>query len=208
MSCDRIAGPHKMYYSPFGADGVTYLGLTGPEGITQVRTYNLQEITSDEFGPNSIVDHVYQGQNLRVEMVLQEVNKNIAQMMMHPWTNTYTSTIQTAARQEDFGVPGRLGCTVYGVLEAIPIAFSPAQGFAGGSASGTAGVYPDTAATSPGSGRRYRGLVVGDISEFMDARARFVPIVFQCYPYVVSEVQKHWEWITTATTTGLTWTSP
>jgi hypothetical protein len=203
MACDRIAGAHKLYYAPYGASSVTYLGVTGPEGINQVRTYNVQEVTGDEYGPNTIIDHVYQGENMRIEFVAQEVNKDIVQMMMHPWTNTYTAAVQTAARQEDIGVAGRLGCTVYGILEAIPLAFTPAQAMTGGSAAGTAGVYPGTEAASPSSGRQYKGIVVGDITEFMDARARFVPITFQCYPFLDSSVMKHWKWITTNSTSGL-----
>lgn len=205
MACDRIAGNHKLYYAPFGkTDGTVYLGQTGPEGFNQIRDFFMQEITTDEYGPSTVVDHVYQGQNVTLEFILQELNKDIVQMFLHPFQCTYASGVATAVRQEDVGAVGRLGCGVYGVLEAIPAPFSPAQAFTGGSASGTAGTYPGTAATSPQSGRQYKGLVVGTLTEPMDSRLRAVPVRFQCYPYDVSGVTKHWQWIS-AVSTSLSW---
>lgn len=201
MSCDRIAGSHKFYYAPYGTTGgPTYLGATGPEGINQVREFFTQEITSDELGPNSVIDHVYQGENLTLEFVLQEVNKDIVQMFLHPWQCAYTSGAVSSVNQEHFGAPGRLGCAVYGVLEAIPTAFSRAEGFTGGSAAGSTGVYPTTPAETPNSGRHYRGLVVGTLTEPMDTRARFIPVRFQCYPFTDSTFTKHWKWISEVST--------
>jgi hypothetical protein len=210
MACDRIAGAHRLYYAPYGAASTTYLGQTGPEGITQIREILTQEITGDQLGPGAVIDHVYQGENLSIEFVVQEVNKDIVQMFLHPFQCTYLAGIATAARQEDYGVAGRLGCAVYGVLEAIPVAFTPAQAFTGGSAAGTAGVYPGTAATTPMSGRQYRGVVVGNVTDFLDTRARFIPISFKCYPFNdtlgdETTTLKHWEWISTFTPSGLTW---
>lgn len=205
MACDRIAGNHKLYYAPYGTTGApTYLGQTGPEGIRMTRTIITDDVMSDELG-GGIVDHVYRGENLQIEFVAQEVNKDIVQMFLHPWTNTYTAGVQTAARQEDYGVPGRLGCGVYGVLEAIPAAFSPAEAFTGGSAAGTSGVYPGTAATAPASGRQFKGIVVGDLTETLDTSARFVPVRFQCYPFTVSSVLKHWQWISAVSSSLSGW---
>lgn len=196
MACDRIAGNHKLYYAPYGqTTAPTYIGQTGPEGFNQIRDFFMQEITSDEYGPSTVVDHIYQGQNVTLEFIVQELNKDVVQMMLHPFQCTYTAGVATAVRQEDMGAVGRLGCGVYGVLEAIPAPFSPAEAFTGGSAAGSAGVYPGTAATTPSSGRQYRGLVVGTLTEPMDSRLRSVPIRFQCYPFSDSSVIKHWKWI-------------
>lgn len=199
MACDRIAGNHKLYYAPFGTSSMSssthYLGQTGPEGFNQIRDFHMQEITTDEYGPNTVVDHVYQGQNVVLEFVLQELNKDVVQMFLHPFQCTYVSGVATAVRQEDVGGVGRLGCGVFGILEAIPAPFSPAEAFTGGSAAGTSGTYPGTAATAPLSGRHYRGIVVGTLTEPMDSRLRSVPVRFQCYPFAVSGVTKHWKWI-------------
>jgi hypothetical protein len=211
MACDRISGAHKLYYAPYGttSGGCVYLGATGPEGINQIREFNLQDITSDELGPNTIIDHVYQGENMSIEFVMQEVNKDICQMFLHPFQCTYASGVATAVKQEHFGAPGRLGCGVYGVLEAIPTAFSTAEGYTGGSATGTSGTYPGTPATTPTAGRQWRGLVVGTITESLDTRARFIPVRFQCYPFVDasdSNIVKHWKWISAASSSlSITW---
>lgn len=205
MACNRIAGNHKLYYASYGTTGSpTYLGQTGPEGIRVTRQVLADEITGDELG-GGIVDHVYRGENLFLEFVVQEVNLDIVQQFLHPWHNTYNSGIATAVRQEDYGVPGRLGCGVYGVLEAIPAPFSPAEAFTGGSAAGTAGIYPGTPASTPMSGRHYRGLVVGDLVETLDSSARFVPVRFQCYPFTDSSVIKHWKWISAVSSSLSGW---
>lgn len=198
MPCDRIAGAHRLYYMPFGATSATYLGQTGEEGMRQIREVKLQAITSDEYGPEAVVDHVFQGQNLFLEFVVQEVNKDIVQMLLHPFQSEYTSTVQTSVAQHKYGVVGRLGCQVYGTLEAIPVAHSSASAFTGGSATGVTGVYPGTPNTG-NAGRRYKGLVTSDISESMDGTGRFVPVRFQAVPFDDSGTTVLWQWISTYT---------
>lgn len=206
MACDRIAGAHKLYFAPHGktTGGVTYIGATGPEGINLVREYQLQEIQSDLLGPSAVVDHVYQGANMYLEFVVQAVNKDVVQQMLHPFQNTFSSSVATAVAQEHFGVAGRLGCQVYGILEAIPVPFSPASDFTGGSATGGVSDYPTTPASTP-SGRQFKGIVVGTLTESLDSRARFIPIRFQCYPWYDSDngdgALVHWKWVTTNSTT-------
>ena len=102
-------------------------------------------IPSDQLGPEAAVDGIYQGTNLELEFVVQEPNLDIVQMMLHPFQGEYVSGDVTSVDQEDYGVPGRLVCAVIGTLEAIPIDFTPAAAFSGGSATGAAGTYPTSA---------------------------------------------------------------
>lgn len=202
MACDRIAGAHKLYYMPFGATAATYLGQTGEEGIRQIREMKIQPVTSDEFGPDAVVDHIFQGQNLFIEFVVQEVNKDIVQMLLHPFQSEYTGSVHTSVAQHRYGVVGRLGCQVYGTLEAIPVNFSSAAGFTGGSANGAIGTYPGTNSSGT-AGRQYKGMVVSDISESMDGTGRFVPVRFQAVPFVDpndADLTVLWNWISAPTT--------
>lgn len=200
MACDKIAGAHKLYYAPFGVTAVTYLGTTGDEGIRQVREMLWDQIHSDSLGPEADVDAVFVGQNMTLDFVLQDVNLDIVQMFLHPAQCEYTSTAVTSVAQEKYGVAGRLACGMLGTLEAIPVAFTPAQSFSGGSAAGTAGVYPGTSASSPLSGRKYYGINILEVTEEMGAKARFIPARFKCYPWDDSGTTKMWKWISTFTT--------
>lgn len=210
MACDIIAGPHKLYYAPYGTTGATtYLGMTVNDGITQVRELITDEVLSDQTG-QGVVDHIFRGENLTLEFTLAEVNKDIVQRFLHPWQGSYSAGVATGVNQEYYGVAGRLGCSVYGILEAIPLTFTPAEGFTGGSATGNLGEYPGTAGSNPGSGRQYRGLVVGTLSESMDSRGRFIPVRFQCYPFEATVsgvvIKKHWSWITAPSSSiSITW---
>lgn len=201
MPCNRIAGAHRLYYSPYkGSDPdtpvTTYLGMTGDEGIVIERETLIQDITTDELGPEAIVDGVFTGENMTIKFVLQELNLDIVQQFLHPFQCEYTSTDVSSVAQEYYGVPGRLVCGVIGTLEAIPLDFSPAAAFTGGSATGTGGVYPGTPPTG-NAGRRFRGICIGTKAENLDARARFVPVVFRCYPFLHSSETRYryWYWI-------------
>lgn len=209
MACDIIAGAHKLYYAPYGttSGGVTYLGRTSEGGITQIRDFLTQEITADELG-EGVVDEVYLGENMTLEFSLMDVNKDIVQEFLHPYQQTFASGVATAVKQEQYGVAGRLACGVYGVLEAIPVGFSPAEAFTGGSAAGTAGTYPGTPASTPLAGRQYRGLVIGTLTEGLNSRARIVPVRFRCLPYTDESSNRiqHWTWISAASSSiGITW---
>lgn len=202
MACARIAGAHKLYYAPFGDTTVTALGATGDEGIRVTGDEAVLDITSDELGPSTVVDGVYQGKNLELEFVVQELNSLTAQMFLNPWQQTYASAVATGVSTENLGVPGRLVCAVWGTLEAIPVDFTSAADFRLGGAlgAGTA-VYPGTANTAV-AGRRYRGLVIGAKTENMDNNPRFVPIRFKAYPFQITSggVWKMWQWITAVDT--------
>lgn len=201
-TCARISGTHDLYYAPFGVTIVTYLGITGPEGIRLNRTSQYLEVASDELGPGSIVDGIYQGSSMEMEFVLQEANLDIVQQFLHPFQCTYTGSAVAGVRQEDHGVAGRLYSGVVGTLEAIPRPFTPAQAFTGGSATGTAGVYPGTAATTPLSGRKFYGIHIGEVMETLDATGRFIPARFRCLPWVDANDSnriKFYKWISTYT---------
>lgn len=204
-ACYKISGPHEVWYAPFdSADDfpVTYyVGQTGEEGIRANRDVLVQDIVSDQLG-GSIIDGVYQGANMEIEFVAQDVHRNIVQAMLHPWQTGAASEAGTAytqgsnlydgvgVQQEYLGGVGRLACGVLGTLELIPVANAPAATFQAGSAAANA------------NGRQYKGIVVGPIVETLDASPRFVPIRFRVYPFFTAgggaapgTGWKLWNWI-------------
>ncbi len=201
MLCNIVSGGHKLYYAPFGtaATAMTsddYLGSTGEEGIRQNREWLMQEISSDELGPGAIVDGVFQGQNMEIEFVMQEMNTLRAQQFLHPFQQTFTSTAVTGIQQENYGVAGRLACGVVGILKAIPNFHTPAAAFdIGTNNTGATSVYPGTANATV-SGRMYKGICIGTMVESLDNTPRFVPVRFRCYPFDDSGVMKMWKFIT------------
>lgn len=199
MSCNIIAGAHDLYYAPYGVTIVTYLGTTDGTGIKQISTADWKHVQSDSTGPGTDVDSIYLGRNMELEFVLQEVNRDIVQMFLYPAQCEYISSAVSGVAQEKLGVAGRLACQMQGTLEAIPVGFTPAQAFTGGSASGTSGVYPGTPASSPTSGRKYYGVNVLEVTEELGAQERFIPARFKCYPWSDSGTMKMWKWISAPT---------
>lgn len=181
MSANMIAGYHDFYWLPPGDSGPTdandWIGATGPDGINVSETDNLQAITGDVLGPNTIVDHVSQGVNVTIEFTLQEVKLIACKRFMHPWQ--YASSDSVTGSAGLLPTPGILGSAMTGVLEAIPRSSTPAASL---NASG-------------GNGRRYYGICIGPRNFTLDTTARFVPIRFQCYPFSDSGVIKHHKWI-------------
>ena len=194
MACNKIAGYHYLYYAQYGiaSDALTsgdhYLGVTGPEGIRLNRETQIEEITSDELGPNAIIDGVYQGDNITLEFVIQDVNKEIVQALMHPFQTEGESVGALDVTPELVGIPGKFVCGVIGTLVALPLTGTPAADFTGvANADGT-------------PGRRFKGINIGPVLETLDTTPRFVPIRFQAYPYqttadVSAGTLRYWEWV-------------
>ena len=176
----KIAGYHKLYYDPSGTlpTLAQYVGTTGDEGIVLTRETLIQPITSDELGPEAIIDGVYQGANVTLEFVLQDINQDHVQALLHPFQESSDSAVQSRV-----GVAGQLGSGKAGMLYAEPIDGSPAYA-AFGAGDATAN-----------QSRKFMGINVAPVVETLDATARFVPVRFQCYPFEVDSVLHFWEWV-------------
>lgn len=184
MSDQIIAGPHRLFWaSPNNTSSSYYLGMTGPEGITQTKEITTQDITSDQLGPGTIVDSVYQGGNVTLSFVLQEVKRKAVRAFVSPWTEQADATAATGY-PELVGTVGTLASINLGLLTLVPLSDTPANSAVDGS----------------NQSRAYRGHIIGPVAEFLDARARFIPVTFRCYPQNtgtdLNPVWKWWSWTT------------
>ena len=183
MACNKIAGYHDLYWMPAGEENSVSLGMTGPDGLDLSKEMFETPITGDAFGPDTLIDSIYQGANVTLSMTLQDVKLDIVKRFLNPFTEDEEPSTITG-RPEAVGVVGRLACSVAGSLYAIPRANTPAASL---NASG-------------GSGRRFVGIASGPRNESLDTRPRFIPITFQAYPfYLVSTTRwVWWEWVSSA----------
>jgi hypothetical protein len=180
MSADMIAGYYDLYWMEEGvSSGAASLGSTGPEGIEFDEQANLFPITGDAFGPQTVVDWIYQGGNLILNFVLQEVKLAAAKKFLNPWTQE----LQGSPQYGEFrlGVPGELGTNVMGTLQMIPRTGAPAASYM---SSGTA------------QGLQMVGIALGQYRKFFDTRARFIPVQFQAIPVSDSGTYRWAKWIT------------
>jgi len=184
MACTALVGYHTLYYVPSGATPSTsthLVGKTGEEGIRLTRDVLIQEITADELGPEAIVDGVYQGANMEMEFVLEEVNVESVQALMHPFQ---TNAAGTSVEAGHVGVTGTLASGRAGTLFALPVANTPAAN-------------QDTGGSLDGYGRIFQGINIGPVVETLDTTPRFIPIRFRCYPYPLyasPSTLVYWEW--------------
>lgn len=166
MSDQMIAGPYDLYWAESGQSVAASLGASGPTGITYIEQPNINWITGDVLGPETIVDGVYQGKNATIAFQLQEIKLSVAKKFLHPFG--VTSSLG-ADNPELFGVPGTIISVSYqGRLELIPRANTPAASLH----------------AAGGNGRRFFGVFAGELRENLDTRPRFVPVVFRCMPFV------------------------
>ena len=177
MACEKIAGYHDLYWQPHDAAYSESLGMTGPEGIELNKEVFIEPITGDALGPNTVIDGIYQGANVTVSFVLQDVKRTIVKRFLSPMTEDAENP-KVTGRPEFLGVVGRMVCDFAGYLYAIPRAGTPAASL---NASG-------------GSGRRLLGVCVGPRAEFLDTRPRFIPVQFQVYPEYLADEWKFWTW--------------
>jgi hypothetical protein len=201
MACYKIAGAHRLFYvEPYLVGGAnpgavvttttmnadSYIGDTGEEGIRLTRETLLQDITSDQLG-KGIVDEVYQGANLTMEFVAQDVNREIVLRLLYPWQTSITDD-GLDAQIQDYGPPGTMVCARMGVLVAFPVEDTPAY-------------TADSGATGPfnfgSNGRAFVGINVGPVPETLDTTPRFIPVRFRCYPFynTSTKLWKFWEWV-------------
>lgn len=178
MSANMIAGYYDIYWMENGvSSGAATVGITGPEGVEIEEQANLFPITGDAFGPQTVVEHIYQGGNLFLNFVLQEVKLAAAKKFLNPWTQ---SAGTPAYGEFQVGVPGQLGTNVYGTLQMIPRTSTPAASYQ----------------ASGGQGLQMTGIALGNYRKFFDTRARFIPVRFQAIPFSDSGTYRWAKWIT------------
>lgn len=163
---NMIAGYYDMYWMANGvSSGAASLGLTGPEGVEVEEEFNMQEITGDALGPKTVLDWIYQGGNLFLNFVIQEVKAAACMKFMNPWT---AATGTPTYGEFKVGTPGTLAsATSMGTLQMIPRTSTPAASYYG----------------SGNQGFQFMGQVIGPHRRAFDTRARVVPVRFQCVPY-------------------------
>ena len=178
MSANMIAGYYDIYWMEYGvSSGATVLGSTGPEGVEIEEEVRLAPIMGDALGPETVVDFIYQGGNLFLNFVLQEVKTTIAKKFLNCWTQSEGTPAYGEFR---VGTPGQLGTNVFGTLQMMPRTGTPAASYQ----------------ASGGQGLQMTGIPVGNYRKFFDTRARFIPIRFQAVPFVDSTVTRWAKWIT------------
>lgn len=166
MSANMIAGYHDIYWMPFGtSSGAVVLGATGPDGVELVETPNEFAITGDALGPNTIVDHVNQGGNLVLSFTIQEPKLTIVKQFLNCWTAGDGTPTYGEFR---IPTPGALASiATAGTLQLMPRTGTPAAAYM----------------ASGGQGLQMTGIPLGPRRHFLDTRPRFIPIIFQCYPF-------------------------
>lgn len=183
MSCPKIAGYHDLYWQPVDWDNSDWLGMTGPEGIELTKEINMTPIVGDALGPDTIIDGIYQGGNVSLSFTLQDVKLPIVKKFLNPFLDG-TDLDEAAGsiitgRPERIGYPGRMVCDFAGKLYAIPRAGTPAASLNPGGA----------------SGRMFQGIASGPRVESLDTRPRFIPIMFQAYPFYDTTISpQQWVW--------------
>lgn len=172
---DKIAGYFDIYWMEHGvSSSAAILGNTGPDGINWEEEFNLQEITGDAYGPRTVVDWIYQGGNMFLNFVIQDVKLISVKKFLNPWT---FSTGTPTYGEGRMATPGALGSnTAIGTLQLIPRSGTPAASYM----------------ASGGSGMQFKGLCIGPHNRSLDTRARFVPVRFQCVPYDIGSGTIGW----------------
>jgi hypothetical protein len=206
LNCYKISGAHRLYYmepkelndrldtsvatAVAALTMANYIGDTGEEGIRLNRDVIVQDITSDQLG-KSIVDGVYQGANVELEFVAQDVIRDAVVRLLYPWQVNFTTAAQ-AVSIEKLGDPGAMACAASGLLVAYPIPGTTAFTAIAGSA-----IANYTA-------RAFMGVSVGPVSESLDTTPRFIPVRFRCIPFW-NDTDKKWRFWEWTSNTGEPW---
>ena len=183
-----IAGYHDLLWVDRDTDGnytlalTDILGSTGPEGIRQVATKEVEMIRGDAYG-NTDIDAVYKGGNVELEFVLQELNVTAVREFLAAFRETDTVAANTRYDNE-VGIVGHTaangsGTGFAGTLVAIPRAGTPAELAYGGTSS-----------------RMYMGFPIGEFPEFLDTRHSVMPVRFKVLPHDNSGTLVWWQWTT------------
>lgn len=166
-----LAGPFTTNYTPPIGSGGGSLGVIGPEGIRFTREFNMEPITSDQYGRDTILDGVYTGGNLYLEFTLKEANKDLVRAMAYPFSGAPASTgAALYGAESEMGNPGQLISSASGVLILTAVAGTPAA-----------------AETTPT--RTFSQVILAPgqrIDAFLRAGIKEYPIKLLCLPYIVS----------------------
>lgn len=191
MASYVLAGPYRLFWrSPVGSTDI-YLGCTGPEGVTSTRDQRVEDIVCDQLGPATVMDGVYQGGNVTLSFILQEAKRKAVRGFLSPFNEQYDASMDTGY-PERIGVIGSLASDYAGLLTLVPLSGTPAS-------TGVAG----------NNNRAYRGIPIGPIVEYLDARPRFIPVTFQAYPQNVgtdaNPLWKWWDWVAAPSSPSYAW---
>lgn len=161
-TCYVISGYYDLYWAANGVSTTVAIGVV-QGGLKLIQTRNVDMITGDEYGPNTVVDMIYRGGSVMLEFTLQEIKRDSCQSLLSPFTIT-----SSVPYWERMGVPGTVASLSFaGTLEAIPRVGTPAASF-----------Y-----ASGGNGWRFRGANIAPYERPLDTGLHAIPIRFQCLPF-------------------------
>jgi len=123
-----IAGPFNLTYKAPGASVASSLGLVGPDGIRISRSVGGEPITSDQYGPETILDAIYTGGNYYLEFLLREASFTACKSLAYPFNETNTTNFGKNTLERELGTPGVLYSASCGEMVATAIAGTAAAG--------------------------------------------------------------------------------
>lgn len=116
IQTDAIAGPFTLTYAAPGGSA-NPLGVLGPEGIRVMRMIAGEPIVGDQYGRETVLDGVYTGGTVYLEMLLIEANKAACKNLAYAFNETVGFGLE-----QELGVPGQLWSARCGVMVATPVA--------------------------------------------------------------------------------------
>lgn len=178
-----IAGPFKAFYTPptasYSGATTSTLGVIGEKGVRQIRTFDVEEYTSDLLG-SSVVEGVFMGGNMFLEFELEEANLNTVKTLIQPFVVGHSGggTGHDDADPSQFvGIPGTFATSYAGTLLLRPLYAKSASNI-------------DTSAGNQTTPSRSYGEVTlaGGFQQeqLLASKRRTVPIRLRCYPYAAS----------------------
>ena len=172
MSISILAGHYDIWWKDRDTGAVDsnvsdykHLGMTGSEGIRTNQEINTIPIAGDRFGETD-VDGVFSGQNLTLEWVLQEVNKDSVQNFLSWYRNSSAATEKHFFNE--MGQVGNLISSLAGTLKIAPRVNTTSNLAPGNNQEAT---------------RYYKGVNVSPIQEILATEPNFIPVSFKAYPF-------------------------
>jgi hypothetical protein len=118
------SGSYRVGYKPAYPGGNTFytLGQVDAEnGITERISKGEETYQSSNFGPKTVIDLAYQGQERFLSMSLMEYRRQYVQFMLNDYTSgDETRGMEVENRQFDVGTPGRLASSYAGSICLVP----------------------------------------------------------------------------------------